>query len=89
MLSENLSVGQLVKASCGRDQGKLFFIVRIVDEDYVMISDGKSRKLDKPKLKKIKHLNIHKFVDVKIKELLLNGDNITDSLIRAEIDKLK
>lgn len=24
----------------------------------------------------------------KIKELLLNGDNITDSLIRAEIDKL-
>lgn len=89
MLSENLSVGQLVKASCGRDEGKLFFIVRIVDEEYVMISDGKSRKLDKPKLKKIKHLNIHKFVDVEIKELLLNGDNITDSLIRAEIDKLK
>ncbi len=89
MLSENLSVGQLVKASCGRDQGKLFFIVKIVDKDYVLISDGKSRKLDKPKLKKIKHLNIHKFVDVKIKELLLNGNNITDSLVRAEIDKLK
>ncbi len=89
MLSENLSVGQLVKASCGRDQGKLFVIISIVDEDYVMIVDGKSRKLDKPKLKKIKHLNIHNFVIEKVKKLLLNGENITDSVIRAEIDKLK
>ncbi|CAK7025775.1 MAG: hypothetical protein PEPC_01089 [Peptostreptococcus russellii] len=89
MLSENLSVGQLVKASCGRDQGKLFIIVSIVDKDYVMIADGKSRKLDKPKLKKIKHLNIYNFVNEEVKELLLNGENITDSFIRAEIDKLK
>lgn len=89
MLSSDLSVGQLVKASCGRDEGRLFFIIKIVDEDFVLISDGKSRKLDKPKLKKIKHLNIHKFVHKEIKELLLNGNEITDSLIRAELNKLK
>ncbi len=89
MLSENLSLGQLVKASYGRDQGKLFFIIKIVDEDYVMISDGKSRKLDKPKLKKIKHLNVHNYVDEKLKKLLQSGENITDSFIRAELNKLK
>ncbi|WP_101773957.1 KOW domain-containing RNA-binding protein [Peptostreptococcus faecalis] len=89
MLSNNLSVGQLVVASCGRDKGKKFFIVRIIDENYVLISDGKSRKLDKPKLKKIKHLNINNFVNEKLKKLLQNGNNITDSFIRAELDKLK
>lgn len=89
MLSSNLSVGQLVKASCGRDQGKLFFIIKVVDDDFVLISDGKSRKLCKPKLKKIKHLNIYKFVHEDIKELLLNENEITDSLIRAELNKLK
>ena len=63
MLSENLSLGQLVRASCGRDEGKYFFIIKLVDESFVLISDGKSRKLDKPKLKKIKHLIVEKYVN--------------------------
>ena len=87
MLSENLSLGQLVKASCGRDEGRYFFIVKIVDESFVLISDGKSRKLDKPKLKKIKHLKVE--INKEIKMLLQNGDKITDSYIRAELNKLK
>jgi len=89
MLSKNLSVGQLVEASSGRDQGKIFFIVRIIDENYVHIVDGKTRKLDKPKMKKIKHLNIRNFVDENIKERLLDGNELTDSFIRAELNKLK
>ena len=89
MLSENLSLGQLVKASCGRDEGKYFFIIKLVDESFVLISDGKSRKLDKPKLKKIKHLIGEKYVNEEIKMLLQNGNKIADSYIRAELNKLK
>lgn len=89
MLSKNLNVGQVVEALCGRDQGKLFFIKQIIDDKYVLIVDGKSRKLDKPKIKKIKHLNISNFVDEKVKNKLLNGEDITDSFIRAELNKLK
>nr|WP_314505003.1 KOW domain-containing RNA-binding protein [uncultured Peptostreptococcus sp.] len=89
MLSENLSLGQLVKASCGRDEGKYFFIIKLVDESFVLISDGKGRKLDKPKLKKIKHLIVEKYVNEEIKMLLQNGNKITDSYIRAELNKLK
>ena len=89
MPSENLSLGQLVRASCGRDEGKYFFIIKKVDESFVLISDGKSRKLDKPKLKKIKHLIVEKYVNEEIKMLLQNGNKITDSYIRAELNKLK
>lgn len=38
----------------GRDKEKLFFIVD-TDENYVWLSDGKSRKLSKPKRKKAVH----------------------------------
>nr|WP_314278786.1 KOW domain-containing RNA-binding protein [uncultured Peptostreptococcus sp.] len=89
MLSEKLSLGQLVRASCGRDEGRYFFIIRLVDESFVLISDGKSRKLDKPKLKKIKHLKVEKYVNEEIKMLLQNGDKISNSYIRAELNKLK
>lgn len=89
MLSRYVSLGQLVEASRGRDEGKLFFIIKIVDDEYVFISDGRSRKLDKPKLKKIKHLNIRDYVNNDLKELLHKNENITDAFIRAELNKLK
>ena len=53
MLSNNLSVGQVVKATSGKEKDKLFFIIKIVDHQYVLIADGKKRKLGKPKLKKL------------------------------------
>lgn len=56
MLSDNLSIGQVVKVSLGRDKGNLFFVVKIINNEYVLIADGKKRKLDKPKLKKVRHL---------------------------------
>ena len=48
-------VGQIVKAKAGREKNS-FFIIIAVDEAYAYICDGKSRKLDKPKKKKLIHL---------------------------------
>ena len=58
-----LSPGQLVRAKAGRDKGRQFFIVGIIDEKHVYIADGDkqetrysvhihghSRKLRPPKL---------------------------------------
>lgn len=53
----NLAKGQLVKSMAGHDKGEYFLIYQIVDDNYVMIVNGKTRKLEKPKLKKIKHLS--------------------------------
>lgn len=45
MLSNDLSVGQVVINTSGRDAGRLFFIVKIVDKEHVLISDGKRENL--------------------------------------------
>jgi ribosomal protein L14E/L6E/L27E len=88
LLSENLSVGQVVKASAGRDEGHLYFIIEIVDEQYVYIADGKRRKLLKPKLKKVKHLKKYNFINQEVKRRILSKEDITDSFLRAELGKL-
>ncbi|GAA3657032.1 KOW domain-containing RNA-binding protein [Asaccharospora irregularis] len=88
MLSNNLNVGQVVKVSAGRDEGRLFFIVKIVDENHVLISDGRKRKLDRPKLKKVKHLKKYNVINDQVKNKILSGEEITDSFLRAELTKL-
>lgn len=51
--------GTVVKAIAGRDDNKFFVVTEICeDKQYVLISDGKTRKLDAPKRKNIKHLRV-------------------------------
>ncbi len=52
MLLSDLSIGQVVKNTSGRDADKLFFIVKILNDDCVLISDGKKRKLEKLYIRK-------------------------------------
>ena len=51
---EGLSIGQIVISSQGRDKGAFMIIVG-VEPSYVYLADGKLRKAEKPKKKKIGH----------------------------------
>ncbi len=57
-MMERLSfeIGRIVLSRQGRDAGRCFVILQVVDEQFVMMADGLTRKLDHPKKKKIKHL---------------------------------
>ncbi|MBQ8162224.1 MAG: KOW domain-containing RNA-binding protein [Clostridia bacterium] len=48
--------GRVVLSIQGRDAGRYFVVLSKEDKDFVLISDGASRKLCHPKRKKIKHL---------------------------------
>ena len=47
--------GSIVRAKAGRDKGG-FFIVVAVDKNFAYIADGRQRKAEKPKKKKLIHL---------------------------------
>lgn len=55
---ERLSIepGRVVLSRQGRDEGRYFVILEVVDEQFVMMADGLTRKLTHPKKKKLKHL---------------------------------
>ena len=48
--------GSIVKAKAGRDKDG-FFVVLKVESGYAYIADGRTRKIEKPKKKKLIHLS--------------------------------
>ena len=81
-MDETIHVGRLVYSKAGRDTGVLFIIVGILDENYVYISDGSLRTIDKPKKKKIKHLIFTNMVAKDIKSMILSGEKISNIQIK-------
>lgn len=75
-------LGKVVYSKAGRDAGKFFIIVSILDEKYVFVSDGDLRTVDKPKKKKIKHLGFTDAFAADIRASLLSKEKITNSRIR-------
>lgn len=54
----SVKVGDVVLSQKGHDSKKTFIVVATLNENYVLIADGKSRKLDSPKQKNVKHLKV-------------------------------
>ena len=51
-------VGDIVQSKSGHDAKKLFVVIAKLNESYILIADGKSRKLDSPKQKNVKHVKL-------------------------------
>ena len=62
--------GLIVKAIAGRDKDKYFVVLSVKDDSFCYIADGKRRKVDMPKLKKIKHLEVTELKSDLIREKL-------------------
>ena len=76
-----LEIGRVVKSRQGRDEGRYFVILQVVDDQFVMLCDGLTRKLDHLKKKKVKHLQPKPLrMDV---QSLLENNQLKDSDIRA------
>ncbi len=52
----SIEPGRAVLSTQGRDEGRCFVILQVLDENFVLMADGLTRKLDHPKKKKVKHL---------------------------------
>jgi ribosomal protein L14E/L6E/L27E len=78
------SLGDKVCSTAGRDAKKCFFVVGILDEQYVLISDGKTHRVEKPKKKKIKHLVFQNSCE-EVKQKLINNYALTNPFVRKAI----
>lgn len=82
------SKGQVVYSKCGRDKGRPFIIVDF-DEEFVYLADGSLRKLEKPKKKKQKHIQVSKEVCYDIKKKLDESLYLLDADIRKALEAHK
>ncbi|MGM0652060.1 MAG: KOW domain-containing RNA-binding protein [Bacillota bacterium] len=52
----DLKPGQLVRSLAGRDKGKHYLVLEKLDHKHVLLVDGRSRPIARPKKKNIVHL---------------------------------
>ena len=74
-------IGTVVFSKAGRDKG-LAMVVLGVDENYLLLADGKLRTLENPKKKKIKHVQPTNF---QIKMQPECGRELQDADIRKQL----
>lgn len=81
MNEQKISVGNVCLSVKGHDKGKAF-LVFTVDGEYAYIVNGKDRKKQKPKKKKIKHLKFISAGDLTLTERLQKGEEVANEKIR-------
>jgi large subunit ribosomal protein L14e len=86
---EGITLGQIVHSKAGRDKGKYFIVVSIVDENFIMMADGNLRKIDNPKMKKVKHLVLHNMIASEIQAALAEGKPILDAQLRNGLQSIE
>lgn len=88
MAGEAPELGTVVLSRAGRDAGRYFVVVGRVDEEYVLLSDGQLRKLQNPKKKKIKHIDVKPVTLPAVKEKLERGSGLYDAEVRHGLEAL-
>ena len=81
-LEQNSILGKVVNSKAGRDMHRSFIVVGILNSEYVYISDGQLRKIEKPKKKKVKHLDFTETVAEEIRVIILSKKQVTNSKIK-------
>jgi ribosomal protein L14E/L6E/L27E len=84
--TQGLEIGQVVRSKAGRDKGKVFLILEILDDKYVLIVDGDMRKIENPKKKKIKHLVVYNKVLKDFQSKLKSKTEINNAYIRKLLE---
>ena len=76
--------GRVVLSTQGRDEGRYFVVLEVIDENFVLMADGLSRKVDHPKKKKVKHLR-PKPILVEVDGAKLPNKHLQDSDLRTAL----
>ncbi len=72
----------------GRDKGNYFIVTQSVD-NYVYIVDGNIHKVENPKYKKIKHVELCGECSNELKARLIKKHKISNQDIKKELSKLQ
>ena len=79
-----ISRADVVVSLAGRDKGQLFFVLD-TDDLFVYIADGKGRRLENPKRKKMKHVAKVARIESRVAQKLRTGDKVLNSELRKDL----
>lgn len=71
----------------GRDKG-MYLIVIDANDEYVYLCDGNLRKIENPKKKKIKHIEVTEYFSEVIAEKIINNNKISNQDIKKALKEI-
>ena len=74
----------LVEATAGREKGKLFYVME-TEGAFLMLADGKSRRVEAPKRKKRKHARFIADTEDRVAAKIRENEKVTNSELRKSI----
>ena len=80
----DIAKSNIVRSDAGRDKGKLF-VVLAVEGEYLLLADGKSRKVEAPKRKKRRHVLFVAEDESRLSEKIKGEERITNSELRRTL----
>ena len=79
-----IAKSNIVRSDAGRDKGKLF-VVLAAEGEYLLLADGKSRKVENPKRKKRRHVLLVAADENRLSDKMKSEEKITNSELRRTL----
>ena len=83
----SIAKSSVVRSLAGRDEGTLYFVLS-AEEDFLLLADGKHRRLENPKRKRKKHVAPVEIAESTVAEKIRSNEKITNSELRKAIAAL-
>ena len=80
----DIAKSTIVRSRSGRDEGTLYFVLS-AEEDFLLLADGKHRRLENPKRKRKKHVALVETGENAVAEKIRSNEKITNSELRKAI----
>ena len=80
----DIAKSNIVKSIAGRDAGDLFFVLA-AEGDFLLLADGKRRRVELPKRKRRKHVVLVAQSDTPVAQKIRSSEKITNSELRRAI----
>ena len=78
----------VVISTAGRDKGELFFVLA-TEGDFLLLADGKTRPVERPKRKRRKHAKLYRSDGGSLSGRIRSSEQITNSELRKAIAALR
>ena len=79
-----IAKSDIVRSDAGRDRGKIF-IVLAVEGEYLLLADGKGRRVEAPKRKKRRHVLFVAADESRLADKIKRSEKITNSELRRTL----
>ena len=80
----DIAKSNIVRSVAGRDAGSLFFVLA-AEGDFLLLADGKTRPVERPKRKRRKHAALLRRDGGAVSQRIRSNETITNSELRKAI----